>query len=76
MRDVRFSKPNPVKLTNFHIVISSLAAIAGEGYCLDVDALVSDLRRAPPPVDVPDPAPCDDEGQRTASAAQTVVETL
>lgn len=29
MRDVRFSKPNPVKLTNFHIVISSLAAIAG-----------------------------------------------
>ena len=31
MRDVRFSKPNAVKLTNFHIVISSLAAIAGVG---------------------------------------------
>ncbi len=29
MRDVRSSKPNAVKLTNFHIVISSLAAIAG-----------------------------------------------
>ena len=31
MRDVRSSKPNAVKLTNFHIVISSLAAIAGVG---------------------------------------------
>ena len=29
MQDVRSSKPNSVKLTNFHIVISSLAAIAG-----------------------------------------------
>jgi hypothetical protein len=29
MRDVRSSKPNAVKLTNFHIVITSLAAIAG-----------------------------------------------
>lgn len=29
MRDVRSSKPNAVKLTNFHIVISSLAAVAG-----------------------------------------------
>ena len=31
MRDVASSKPNSVKLTNFHIVISSLAAIAGVG---------------------------------------------
>lgn len=31
MRDVPSSKPNAVKLTNFHIVISSLAAIAGVG---------------------------------------------
>jgi len=31
MRDARSSKPNAVKLTNFHIVISSLAAIAGVG---------------------------------------------
>jgi len=31
MRDVRSSKPSSVKLTNFHIVISSLAAIAGVG---------------------------------------------
>lgn len=31
MQDVRSSKPNSVKLTNFHIVISSLAAIAGVG---------------------------------------------
>lgn len=31
MRDVPSSKPNSVKLTNFHIVISSLAAIAGVG---------------------------------------------
>ena len=29
MQDVPSSKPNPVKLTNFHIVISSLAAVAG-----------------------------------------------
>lgn len=29
MQDVRSSKPNSVKLTNFHIVASSLAAIAG-----------------------------------------------
>lgn len=29
MRDVESSKPNVVKLTNFHIVISSLAAVAG-----------------------------------------------
>lgn len=29
MQDVESSKPNVVKLTNFHIVISSLAAIAG-----------------------------------------------
>jgi hypothetical protein len=29
MRDVRSSKPDAVKLTNFHIVVSSLAAIAG-----------------------------------------------
>ena len=29
MQDVRSSKPNSVKLTNFHIIISSLAAIAG-----------------------------------------------
>lgn len=29
MRDVESSKPNAVKLTHFHIVISSLAAIAG-----------------------------------------------
>ena len=31
MRDVRSSKPNSLKLTNFHIVVSSLAAIAGVG---------------------------------------------
>lgn len=31
MRDDRSSKPNAVKLTNFHVVISSLAAIAGVG---------------------------------------------
>ena len=31
MQDVASSKPNSVKLTNFHIVISSLAAIAGVG---------------------------------------------
>jgi len=31
MRDAPSSKPNSVKLTNFHIVISSLAAIAGVG---------------------------------------------
>jgi hypothetical protein len=31
MRDVRSSKPNAVKLTHFHIVITSLAAIAGVG---------------------------------------------
>lgn len=31
MRDVASSKPNSLKLTNFHIVISSLAAIAGVG---------------------------------------------
>lgn len=31
MRDVPSSKPSSVKLTNFHIVISSLAAIAGVG---------------------------------------------
>lgn len=31
MRDALSSKPNSVKLTNFHIVISSLAAIAGVG---------------------------------------------
>lgn len=31
MRDVASSKPSSVKLTNFHIVISSLAAIAGVG---------------------------------------------
>jgi hypothetical protein len=31
MRDVRSSKPSAVKLTNFHVVISSLAAIAGVG---------------------------------------------
>ena len=29
MRDAPSSKPNTVKLTNFHVVISSLAAIAG-----------------------------------------------
>ena len=29
MQDVPSSKPNPVKLTNFHIVISSMAAVAG-----------------------------------------------
>ena len=29
MRDARSSKPNAVKLTNFHIFISSVAAIAG-----------------------------------------------
>lgn len=29
MRDVPSSKPNPVKLSNFHIVVSSVAAIAG-----------------------------------------------
>jgi hypothetical protein len=29
MRDDRSSKPNAVKLTNFHIVITSLAAVAG-----------------------------------------------
>lgn len=31
MRDATSSKPSSVKLTNFHIVISSLAAIAGVG---------------------------------------------
>lgn len=31
MRDVRSSKPNALKLSNFHIVISSLAAVAGVG---------------------------------------------
>ena len=31
MRDAASSKPSSVKLTNFHIVISSLAAIAGVG---------------------------------------------
>lgn len=31
MRDVASSKPNSVKLSNFHIIISSLAAIAGVG---------------------------------------------
>jgi hypothetical protein len=31
MQDARSSKPNAVKLTNFHVVISSLAAIAGVG---------------------------------------------
>ncbi len=31
MQDAASSKPNSVKLTNFHIVISSLAAIAGVG---------------------------------------------
>ncbi len=31
MQDAPSSKPNAVKLTNFHIVISSLAAIAGVG---------------------------------------------
>ncbi len=31
MRDGRSSKPNSLKLSNFHIVISSLAAIAGVG---------------------------------------------
>ena len=31
MQDVASSKPNSVKLSNFHIVISSLAAIAGVG---------------------------------------------
>lgn len=29
MRDAQSSKPNSVKLTNFHVVVSSLAAIAG-----------------------------------------------
>jgi hypothetical protein len=29
MQDVRSSKPNAVKLTNFHILVSSMAAIAG-----------------------------------------------
>ena len=31
MQDARSSKPNAVKLSNFHIVITSLAAIAGVG---------------------------------------------
>ena len=50
MQDGRSSKPNTVKLTNFHIVISSLAAIAGVG--IAGYQAFAPLPAAQPPVNV------------------------
>lgn len=47
MRDVPSSKPNSVKLTNFHIVISSLAAIAGVGLAAYQTFLPQPVAQAP-----------------------------
>lgn len=50
MQDAASSKPSSVKLTNFHIVISSLAAIAGVG--LAAYQTFSPHQAAQPPVNV------------------------
>ena len=47
MRDVASSKPSSVKLTNFHIIISSLAAIAGVGLAAYQTFLTHPAAQAP-----------------------------
>lgn len=47
MQDVTSSKPSSVKLTNFHIVISSLAAVAGVGLAAYQTFLPHPVAQAP-----------------------------
>ena len=71
MRDVRSSKPNSLKLTNFHIVVSSLAAIAGVGIAAYQAFLPQPAAQAPVNVVVAlDPQQAD-----AAAAGETVAMT-
>ena len=76
MRDVRSSKPNSLKLTNFHIVVSSLAAIAGVGIAAYQAFLPQPAAQAPVKVVVAlDPQQADAAAAGEAGAGETVAMT-